>query len=103
MGGGLTFTAPYNINVQFDGNYRFYYTVASARAAKIGFRVMNGNLVYVDSSTVWNTGVPKATILGIGIFFIPGGSTIQLINYANSNSIILQQWVNAAVLIEKVG
>lgn len=102
-GGGLTFTAPYNINVQFDGVYRFYYTVATLAAGSVGFRIINGEFDEVHPDTVWKTGVPKATILGIGIIYIPGGSTLQLLNYQNTGQFTLLQWVNAAVLMEKVG
>lgn len=103
VGGGLTFTAPYTVNVQFGGNYRFYYTVSTAVAGSVGMLVTTGSYSEVNNDTIWKTGVPKATILGIGIITIPAMSTVQLINVNNTRAMVLQKWVNAALLMEKVG
>jgi len=104
-GGGLSFLPGNNtINVQFEGYYKFYYTVSTARSGRVAFRVFpSSGPDYVDLSTVWNTGVPKATVLGIGIMYLPAMCQIQLINYLNVNDLTLQEFVNAAILMEKVG
>ncbi len=101
--GAFTFDPAVNnktFTVNYDGHYRFYYTIASWAANPFGIMV-NGTTL--ETSTVWSTGTAGATINGIGIIFLWKGSTFELWNLSSQNASILADWVNAAILIEKVG
>lgn len=86
------------IFITSSGDWKYTYVVSSSRSSLVALTV-NGT---VRDDTVWTTGLPGLTINGIGIISIVAPATIQMINLSPSQDIVLQPYVNAAIMLEKI-
>jgi len=99
LAGGMSVIFRNIVHVQYAGNYKFTYLVSTSNAGAIAITA-NGSVL---DSTIWATGVTGLTVNGIGIITVPANTNLSLVNYENSNAMTLQDFVNAAWLLEKIG
>lgn len=96
--GGVICSPPDAVYVTYGGMYKFTYYLSATAPGTLALTI-NG---LVDVSTIWTSGLVGWPVSGIGIISIPDGSTIQLISYLNINVMILNQGVDAWLLLEKL-
>jgi hypothetical protein len=97
--GGIEFiNGTDTILITSTGDWKYTYLVSSSRSSAIGISV-NGT---VPPDTVWTTGVPGLTINGIGILSLVAPATLKLVNVSPTQDIVLQRFVNAAIMLEKI-